>query len=59
MVDIECLPLEKLLEYNLYQIHSELAGSRTTNYKALENAVAPVMMWKITQEIIKALNGEA
>ena len=37
----------------------ELTGSRTTNYKALGNAVAPVMMWKVTQEIIKALNGEA
>lgn len=35
----------------------ELTGSKTTNYKALGNAVAPVMMWKVTQEIIKALNG--
>ena len=35
----------------------ELTGSRTTNYKALGNAVAPVMMWKVTQEIVKALNG--
>lgn len=34
----------------------ELTGSRTTNYKALGNAVAPVMMWKVTQEIIKALS---
>jgi DNA (cytosine-5)-methyltransferase 1 len=33
-----------------------LPGSRTTNYKALGNAVAPVVMWHVTQSIIKALN---
>lgn len=32
-----------------------LPGSRTTNYKALGNAVAPVVMWHVTKEIIKAL----
>ena len=34
----------------------ELTGSRTTNYKALGNAVAPVVMWHVTREIIKALS---
>lgn len=33
-----------------------LTGSRTTNYKALGNAVAPVVMWHVTREIIKALS---
>lgn len=32
-----------------------LSGSRTTNYKALGNAVAPVMMWHVTKKIIEAL----
>lgn len=32
-----------------------LPGSRTTNYKALGNAVAPVVMWHVTRQIIKAL----
>ena len=33
----------------------KLPGSRTTNYKALGNAVAPVVMWHVTQSIITAL----
>ncbi|NQV12470.1 DNA cytosine methyltransferase, partial [Candidatus Uhrbacteria bacterium] len=33
----------------------DLIGSRTTNYRALGNAVAPVMMWHLTKEIISAL----
>jgi len=32
-----------------------LSGSRTTNYKALGNAVAPVVMWHITRSILEAL----
>jgi len=32
-----------------------LPGSRTTNYKALGNAVAPVVMWHVTQSIVRAL----
>lgn len=32
-----------------------LSGSRTVNYKALGNAVAPVVMWHVTREIVKAL----
>jgi DNA (cytosine-5)-methyltransferase 1 len=32
-----------------------LSGSKTTNYKALGNAVAPVVMWHITKNIIRAL----
>jgi DNA (cytosine-5)-methyltransferase 1 len=34
-----------------------LPGSRTTNYKALGNAVAPVVMWHVTKKIIEALEG--
>lgn len=33
----------------------QLPGSRTTNYKALGNAVAPVVMWHVTQSIVSAL----
>jgi DNA (cytosine-5)-methyltransferase 1 len=33
----------------------KLPGSRTTNYKALGNAVAPVVMWHVAQSIITAL----
>jgi DNA (cytosine-5)-methyltransferase 1 len=33
----------------------QLTGSRATNYKALGNAVAPVVMWHITKKIIEAL----
>lgn len=33
----------------------KLPGSRTTNYKALGNAVAPVVMWHVTQSIVSAL----
>lgn len=33
----------------------QLPGSRTTNYKALGNAVAPVVMWHVTQSIVTAL----
>jgi DNA (cytosine-5)-methyltransferase 1 len=33
----------------------KLPGSRATNYKALGNAVAPVVMWHVTQSIITAL----
>ena len=33
-----------------------LSGTRSTNYKALGNAVAPVLMWKVTKNIIAALN---
>jgi len=32
-----------------------LSGSRTTNYKALGNAVAPVVMWHVTRKIIEVL----
>lgn len=32
-----------------------LPGSKTTNYKALGNAVAPVVMWHVTQSIVTAL----
>ena len=32
-----------------------LSGSRTINYKALGNAVAPVVMWHITKSILEAL----
>lgn len=32
-----------------------LPGSRSTNYKALGNAVAPVVMWHVTQSILGAL----
>ncbi len=34
-----------------------LPGSKTTNYKALGNAVAPVLMWYLTQNVIAALQG--
>jgi len=33
----------------------QLTGSKTTNYKALGNAVPPVMMWYVTKSLIKAL----
>ena len=33
----------------------QLPGSRTTNYKALGNAVAPVMLWHVTKKILEAL----
>jgi len=33
-----------------------LPGSKTVNYKALGNAVAPVVMWHVVRNIIKALN---
>lgn len=33
----------------------KLPGSKTTNYKALGNAVAPVVMWNVTKSVIKAL----
>jgi len=32
-----------------------LPASKTTNYKALGNAVAPVVMWHVTRNVIKAL----
>ncbi|OGL72045.1 DNA (cytosine-5-)-methyltransferase [Candidatus Uhrbacteria bacterium RIFCSPHIGHO2_02_FULL_53_13] len=32
-----------------------LSGSKTINYKALGNAVAPVVMWHVTKKIIQAL----
>ncbi|MCP4985797.1 MAG: DNA (cytosine-5-)-methyltransferase [Colwellia sp.] len=32
-----------------------LTGSKTLNYKALGNAVAPVVMWHLTQEIKKTI----
>jgi DNA (cytosine-5)-methyltransferase 1 len=32
-----------------------LPGTRTTNYRALGNAVAPVVMWHVTNSILKAL----
>lgn len=32
-----------------------LSGSRTTNYKALGNAVPPVVMWYLTKSILEAL----
>ena len=33
----------------------KLSGTKATNYKALGNAVAPVVMWHVTKKIIKAL----
>ena len=33
----------------------KLTGSKTTNYKALGNAVPPVVMWHVTSSIIKAM----
>ena len=33
----------------------KLPGSRSTNYKALGNAVAPVVMWYVTRSILGAL----
>ena len=33
----------------------QLTSSNSTNYKALGNAVAPVVMWHLMQSIIKAL----
>ena len=33
----------------------KLLGSKTGNYKALGNAVAPVVMWHLTKQILKAL----
>lgn len=35
----------------------KLAGSRKTNYIAIGNAVAPVVMWHLTRKIIDALEG--
>lgn len=32
-----------------------LPGSKTTNYRALGNAVSPVVMWHVTRKIIQAL----
>lgn len=32
-----------------------LTGSKTVNYKALGNAVAPVVMWHVTKQVLKAL----
>jgi DNA (cytosine-5)-methyltransferase 1 len=32
-----------------------LSGSRTANYKAIGNAVAPVVMWHLVKKIIKTL----
>jgi len=32
-----------------------LSGSKTTNYKSLGNAVAPVVMWYLTKSILEAL----
>jgi DNA (cytosine-5)-methyltransferase 1 len=34
----------------------QLTATRTVNYKALGNAVAPVMMWHVMKSIIKTLN---
>jgi DNA (cytosine-5)-methyltransferase 1 len=34
-----------------------LSGSRASNYKALGNAVAPVVMWHLTKKIIEAIEG--
>jgi DNA (cytosine-5)-methyltransferase 1 len=33
----------------------KLTGSKTLNYKALGNAVAPVVMWHLTQELTKVV----
>lgn len=35
----------------------KLPASRGVNYKAIGNAVAPVVMWHVTRKIIDALNG--
>jgi DNA (cytosine-5)-methyltransferase 1 len=35
-----------------------LAESKTTSYKALGNAVAPVVMWHLTSNVIAALEGK-
>lgn len=35
----------------------QLPASRTINYKALGNAVAPVVMWHVTKSIIDAVEG--
>lgn len=35
----------------------KLPGAKTANYKALGNAVAPVVMWYVTKNIIDALEG--
>lgn len=37
----------------------KLAGSRTTNYKGLGNAVPPVMMWHITNSVIQTLRNNS
>ncbi len=34
----------------------KLTGSKTANYKAIGNAVAPVVMWHLTQEIKRVIN---
>ena len=36
----------------------KLPASKTTAYRALGNAVAPVVMWHLTVSIIEALKGE-
>jgi len=33
----------------------KLSGSRTANYKALGNAVAPVVMWHLTKRVLSAI----
>ncbi len=33
----------------------QLVGSKAINYKALGNAVAPVVMWHVTKNVVKAL----
>lgn len=35
----------------------KLPGTKAVNYKALGNAVAPVVMWYVTRKVIKALEG--
>ena len=35
----------------------KLSGTKAVNYKALGNAVAPVVMWHVTRSVIKALEG--
>lgn len=37
----------------------QLTASNPTNYRALGNAVAPVVMWHVTNSIIKALNSKS
>ena len=33
----------------------KLSGTKTINYKALGNAVAPVVMWHVTRKVVEAL----